>query len=288
MQHLDESSLAVVPSDRDRVDAGKAGRAPDGARKGNDPTAANRGLDGTMAPLCRIVGETRFAVDACVARQGDPRDGLVALQAGVLRLTRSHGDGRRHITDFLYPGDLVGFGEPRAVWQVDVEAVTPARLCTLAPRRARGTGGRPDRLYRRLFDLARAQGLRAEAHALLLATPAPVDRLAAFLLDLRDRGGTAGPETPAKEAEAAGPQTIEIPMRRADIADYLGLTVETVSRSFSRLAEAGIIGLPHPKQILVLDPERLEAQAGGCGAAVEASLTGPSRPPHHRAPSTRG
>ena len=222
-------------------------------------TCAPLAPEGVPAPLCRIEAELCYLADDCVARLGDRRDRLVYLQSGILRLVRGQADGRRHIATFLFPGDLVGFGERDATWQLDVEAVTPATLALLKPSLP---DGRQDALYRWLFEVARAQARRAERHTAVLAMPSPIDRLAAFLLDLEGahhRSATAQQETAVL---TTGIDAIEIPMRRADIADYLALTIETVSRSFGRLVEAGAIRLPQPKRVLILDRLRLEQFAG--------------------------
>ncbi len=229
-------------------------------------TYAPRASDSVPAPLCRIAAELGFAADASVARYGDRRDRLIALESGILRLVRGQADGRRHIAAFLYPGDLVCFGESETTWALDVEAVTECKLYALKPCKARLSGERLDGLYRWLFELARQETRRAERHAAILAMPSPADRLAAFLLDIEAAGlrqPENGPET-GQDAERldTGLESIAIPMRRADMADYLALTIETVSRSFGRLVEAGIIRLPHPKRVLVLDRSGLEQHAG--------------------------
>ena len=196
----------------------------------------------------------------------------MVLRSGILRLVRGQADGRRHIASFLFPGDLVGFGERQATWQLDVEAVTEATLCALNPCQANFCGDEPDALYPWLFSVARAQTRRAERHAAVLAMPAPLDRLAAFLLDLEDAYRRTSPaRSQQTNVLAAGLDSVEIPMRRADIADYLALTIETVSRSFGRLVESGLIRLPHPKQVVVVDRPGLEEQAGYIPARRAAS-----------------
>lgn len=256
-----------------KLPTGQALLAPDGARGESSPSPgsqgefgrlafAPRGTEGAPAPLCRIAAELSYEADESVARLGDRRDRLVALQSGILRLVRGQADGRRHIATFLFAGDLVGFGERDATWQLDVEAVTDAKLCVLKPCQPRLSGSRLDGLYRWLFEVARAQARRAERHAAVVAMPAPIDRLAAFLLDLEEVGRRTGEERQETAVLTRAVEVVEIPMRRADIADYLALTIETVSRSFGRLVEAGLIRLPHPKRVMVLDRLGLEQLAG--------------------------
>ena len=207
----------------------------------------------------RVVAE-RLAAAGRV--DGDRRDRLVALESGILRLVRGQADGRRHIAAFLYPGDLVSFGEGETTWTLDVEAVTESKLYVLKPCKARLSGERLDGLYRWLFELARQETRRAERHAAILAMPSPADRLAAFLLDIEASGHRQPEDGQDAERLDTGLDSIAIPMRRADMADYLALTIETVSRSFGRLVEAGIIRLPHPKRVLILDRIGLEQHAG--------------------------
>ena len=263
MQQKQPTALSIVTPPRGSPEAGQTLRSHCDNCQFQELTGATRSPEGILAPLCRVAAETSYVEDDCVARLGDRRDQLVTLQEGILRLSRSQADGRRHIGGFLFKGDIVGFGEPDAIWSFDLEAVTPARLCVLAPRRDHGAEPRPDRLYRKLFEIARRQAERAEQHAALLALPSPIDRLAGFLLELDRRHREASPCCArAEQHRRGGLVAIRIAMRRADIADYLGLTIETVSRSFRRMVNAGLIRLPHPKQVLVPDLDRLEALIG--------------------------
>lgn len=225
-------------------------------------TFAPQCSEGVPAPLCRITAELAYEAEDCVARLGDRRDRLVVLQSGILRLVRSQADGRRYIAGFLYPGDLVSFGERQATWSLDVEAVTAANLSVFEPCHARLLDGRLDGLHRWLFELACREARRAERHAAILAMPTPIERLAAFLLDLEEAKGTVAAERGQTARLATAVEALEIPMRRADIADYLALTIETVSRCFRRLVEAGVIRLPHPKRVLLLNRSALELHAG--------------------------
>ena len=270
MQQKPTTALTVVAPSETPAGPPETLRSCCGNCHFEDLTGATGSPEGILAPLCRIAAEQVFAEDENVARLGDPRDRLVVLQEGILRLSRNQADGRRHISSFLFPGDVVAFGEDEAVWSADVEAVTMARLCVLEPRRVRGLSDRPDRLYRRLFQAARRQAERAERHAALMAMPSPIARLAGFLLELERRGREVPPTCSVAEARPAGVVTIRIAMRRADIADYLSLTIETVSRSFRRMVEGDLIRLPHPKRVLVPDRSRLEQLVGETAPRVAA------------------
>ena len=89
--------------------------------------------------------------------------------------------------------------------------------------------------------------VRAQEHLLVLGRQAAVERLAAFLVDMADRQGDL--------------MQVELPMSRTDIGDYLGLTIETVSRVLTRLKQKGVIRLPNLRSVEILKPQALRALA---------------------------
>jgi len=91
--------------------------------------------------------------------------------------------------------------------------------------------------------LALQEMIRAQAHLLVLGRPSALEKLAAFLLDIAERQGDFNP--------------IDLPMTRIDIGDYLGLTIETVSRSFSKFRDEGTLRLHGARTVELLKPERL-------------------------------
>ncbi|AQR72641.1 Crp/Fnr family transcriptional regulator [Sphingomonas sp. LM7] len=177
------------------------------------------------------------------------------LLSGVLKLVASTSDGREQIVGLLYPADFVG--QPYA-GEADftVTAVTDAELC-IFPRapfeRVLEDHGRMEKLL-----LQRTlQALRdARAQMLTLARKSASEKVAGFV---RDMGARAGSN--ACRATPNGPVTFDLPLTRGQIADVLGLTIETVSRQLTRLKTAGVIRLSGTRTVTILDAAALDAKA---------------------------
>ncbi|KAF1710456.1 Crp/Fnr family transcriptional regulator [Pseudoxanthomonas kalamensis DSM 18571] len=179
-----------------------------------------------------------------LARTGQPCRQAYSVTSGMLRLVRSLPDGRRQIAEFLHVGDFVGLSEA-PVYRYNIEAVTHTRVCAFDRDDLRRMRERFPQLEYKLLERA-CRGLDSAHDAmLLLARLAPLERLASFLVMFQERARDGNRGLP--------PNPLVLPMSRSDIADYLGLTVETVSRSFTRLREQGVIALPDPQIIEILD-----------------------------------
>ncbi|UAK26560.1 Crp/Fnr family transcriptional regulator [Sphingomonas nostoxanthinifaciens] len=177
------------------------------------------------------------------------------LLAGVLKLTAATPDGREQIVGLLYPADFVG--RPYAdTADFTVTALTDAELCVF-PRipfeRALEDHQRMERLLlqRTFAALAEARG-----RMLMLARQSAEERIADFLLDMASRAESSG-----SRAVAGGPITFDLPLTRGQIADVLGLTIETVSRQLTKLKVAGIIALPGARAVTLRDRNALKARA---------------------------
>jgi CRP/FNR family nitrogen fixation transcriptional regulator len=203
-----------------------------------------------------------FARDAAIFAEGDPARSWYRLLSGSLRVFRVLRDGRRHVSDFVFPGQFFGF-EPGAVHIHGAEAIEPASVVAYSC----------DRIEQRLAqDSAARQAIRkllmdhlaqAQERIMLLGRLNATGRLAAFLLVMAQRRSKANPLG----------FVADLPMSRVDIADYLGLTVETVSRLFTALRGRGVVRLATPNRIEILAPAVLEAEsAGTVEAEAEAEL----------------
>jgi CRP/FNR family transcriptional regulator len=183
--------------------------------------------------------------------EGDHADYVYRIVSGVVRLTRLQQDGRRQVISFGFPGDLVGLPDDDR-HTTECEAITTCDI--LAHRCPRPTG--PDRnpdVQRFLMDAALQEIRALQDHFLLLGRRLALEKTAAFLLLLLDR-----------LSEPLGKcQAIRLPMNRTDIADYLGLTPETVSRSFTELRGRRALALDDANTVIVLDPAQLRAIAEG-------------------------
>jgi len=196
----------------------------------------------------------QVAMGATLARSGDPRQHVYTLTKGALRLVRTLADGRRQISGFVLPGDYLGLtGSDHH--RYDVEAIADSRVCRVAMPQMRELRSRYPHLERKLLQRACQELDAAQDAALSLARLQPAEKVADFLLRLA-----------AREARLGGtPLRVTLPMGRGDIADHLGLTMETVSRTFTRLRQQDLIALPHLNVVEIRDEAALQALAGISG-----------------------
>lgn len=169
-----------------------------------------------------------FGRDEEIFGEGEGADSVYRVVSGAVRTFRILADGRRQICEFHLPGDTFGF-EPSAIHRVSAEALGPTRL--VAVRRAAlldNADSAPD-IARLLWRAAVADLQRSQEHVMRLGHRSAAERVASFLLDVARRLG--------------GHDAFDLPMSRQDIADYLGLTIETVSRSFTQLQALGLIAV---------------------------------------------
>jgi CRP/FNR family transcriptional regulator, anaerobic regulatory protein len=201
--------------------------------------------------------------------QGDAVEHIVQVATGVLRLCHILPDGRRAIAALAFPGDILGLSF-RDQYPVTAEAVGEVLLRRLSRRQIEAAAQGSVQLRSQLFDRVCEDACGAQDRLLLLHMTAE-QRVASFLL-LVARNGKAGLK---REVE------IELPMSRGDIADYLGLTIETVSRALTKLRARGLIAVPNAHQILLLIPSVLREIAGeadGPGVLATRASSGQRRP----------
>ena len=190
----------------------------------------------------RLMGVTRtYSRGQEICGEGETADHVFSVLSGAVRSFRVLTDGRRQISDFYFPGDLFGVEaglERRASAEALADTVLiVARRSALADD---GEGATAARLWR----LAVAELHRSQDHVLTLGRRSANERVASFLLALAERLG--------------GGTCLELPMSRQDIADYLGLTIETVSRTLTQFQGAGLIELHGCRSIQFLKPRALE------------------------------
>lgn len=193
-----------------------------------------------------------------VVTQGDPAEFVYRVMKGALRAVKLLGDGRRHVADFLLPGDFIGLTDA-GEYGHSVEAVEDTVLKRY-PRRGFETVLQTDpRVGRHFLRFVCDELSAAQDRLLLLGRKSAMERLAAFLLNMADQSATP---TGAKDG-------CTLAMTRVDIGDYLGLTVETVSRLLSQLRSRGIIDLPRPQDVIFLNRAALEDLSAGLGGDLD-------------------
>jgi len=183
-----------------------------------------------------------FTADSEIYAEGDDASCFFKVVSGVVRTCKFLSDGRRQIDAFYVSGDVFGF-ETGAEHRLSAEAVSG---CVLLPYRRRGfemLAGRDDRVAGQLFSYAMRCLERAQEHSLLLGRRSAAQKLANFLLEMADR--------------RSGGEVVDLAMTRQDIADYLGLTIETVSRTLSQFERDGVISLPSARRVCLKDQTAL-------------------------------
>lgn len=188
--------------------------------------------------------------------QGDESLLVGNVIEGVLKLTASTVDGREQTLGIMFPSDFIGrpFGPTTPH---SVVALTDARICTFPRSAFDDFACEHPELEHRLLRRTLTELDRTRQWMLLLGRKSATERVAAFLLEMASRL--------ASHCEDHSDKTsihFELPFGRQDIADLLGLTIETVSRQITRLRDEGVIDTPNRRSIVVLDIEGLEASAG--------------------------
>ncbi|MGH8052646.1 MAG: Crp/Fnr family transcriptional regulator [Stenotrophomonas sp.] len=201
--------------------------------------------------LEQITTSMPVAMGATLARTGEPRAYVYTVTEGALRLVRTLADGRRQVNGFVLPGDYMGLSGADQ-HRYDIEAIAESRVCRVPMSQMRDLRQRYPHLERKLLQRACQELDAAQDNALALARLQPPERLADFLLRLA-----------AREAALLGRSInrVSLPMGRGDIADHLGLTMETVSRTFTKLRQQGLIALPHLNVVEILDAVALQKLA---------------------------
>jgi CRP/FNR family transcriptional regulator len=187
-----------------------------------------------------------------LTREGEAQTSVFNITSGSARAYKLTPDGRRQITGFLFAGDFVSLSDqPNHV--ATVEAVEPLTACRFRKADWRALMAQRRDLEGALLARAGDELAAAQSQMLLLGRKTAIERLASFL--------TALPANDPARPLPAG--HIRLPMTRTEIADYLGLTLETVSRTFGRLKRQGILREANRHDVEVLDEKRLHALADG-------------------------
>jgi CRP/FNR family nitrogen fixation transcriptional regulator len=163
---------------------------------------------------------------------------------GVVRVSKLLPDGRRQISAFHLHGEMFGF-EADEIYHASAEAVVPTKVLAFRWSDLMSMGKQSPAFVRELLNLV-VEGLRhTQDHLLLLGRKSALERLAAFLLEM--------------DARVGAKHVVDLAMPRHDIADYLGLTLETVSRMFAEFKEMGAIKLESARRVHLLNMAKLKA-----------------------------
>ncbi len=202
---------------------------------------------GQLAALDRLARHIEVSGKSMLFEQGDKTTSVYSITSGVVRLFKLLSDGRRQIIGFALPGDFLGLSLS-ASYAFGAEAVDDIQLCQFSRDDMTGFVKEHPEVLERMHQLIAHELIIAQDQMVILGRLAAEERVAAFLLNLHQRYRRIGRES----------VTIPLPMLRIDIADYLGLTIETVSRTISKLARNKVI-LVVPDGVRVLDMKKLQA-----------------------------
>ncbi len=208
------------------------------------PSAPLRnGVDaGSLDQTMRLMGATMsYPRNSEIFGENEPADYLYKIVSGSVRTYKILSDGRRQIGAFYLPGDIFGL-EFAEAHTLSAEAMTDTKLLVIKRSALNALASRDVAVARQLFALTGRELARAQDRIFLLIKSAQ-GRVASFLLEMAKR--------------VSGGNTVELPMSRQDIADYLGLTIETVSRTLTSLETASTIEVATSRRIVLRNPTAL-------------------------------
>jgi CRP/FNR family transcriptional regulator, nitrogen fixation regulation protein len=200
---------------------------------------ANVPLLPSPIPGARFQPAMLYGQGAEIYGQGEKAGTLYQVEFGAVRVYRLLADGRRQISAFHLSGEVFGF-ESDGNHHFFAEAI-----CATGLRTVRQMSGAD--LSQQILPLVLRSFVRAQEHLLVLGRQSAAERIAAFMLDMAERQG--------------GLETFDLPMSRTDIGDYLGMTIETVSRVISSLRSKGIIRLRSQRTVEILKPQALRGMS---------------------------
>ena len=176
-----------------------------------------------------------FARNSEIYGENEPADYLYKVASGTVRTYKVLVDGRRQIGGFHLPGDMFGF-ESGDEHTFSAEAITDCKILVIKRIAVITLAARDNDVSQQMWALTARELQRVQDHIMVLIKSAQ-ERVASFLLEMAGR--------------AAGDGAVELPMSRQDIADYLGLTIETVSRTLTQLEKTAAIELPTSRRIVL-------------------------------------
>jgi len=207
-------------------------------------------VDEDARALQEIGTKLRIARNETIFSQGEAVTYAYKVVSGVVRLCKHMSDGRRHIAQFAFPGDFFSMTESER-HNFTAEAVTGVVLMCYAQGRLAALRDARPTICQRLVGMLSRNLCRLENHLTVLGRQNAKERVASFLLYLAEHVGCEQDDV------------VDAPMSRHDIADYLGLTKETVCRVISELRCERVIETPNARQFVLLDLDALHALADG-------------------------
>lgn len=191
-----------------------------------------------------IATEFTYRKDEEIYGEDEPAEYVYQVIRGATRTYKLLSDGRRQIGAFHLPGDIFGL-ENAASHRLAAEAIIDTAVRLVKRRSLEQAAATDVRVSHKLWTMTAGELRHAEEHMLLLGRKNAIERVANFLLEMDHRLTVAG--------------MMALPMCRRDIGDYLGLTLETVSRALSQLNDEGVLGFSGARQIVLRNRQRLRS-----------------------------
>jgi len=213
---------------------------------GHKINPAGRGAEDVFCMVTGHAGlvatEFTYGKDEEIYGEDEPSDYVYQVIRGSVRSYKLLSDGRRQIGAFYLPGDVFGL-ESGPVHRLAAEAIVDTTVRLVKRRSLEEAAGTTAEVARSLWSMTAGELRHAEDHMLLLGRKSAMERVASFLLEMDRRLAVTG--------------MMALPMCRRDIGDYLGLTLETVSRALSQLHSQGVLGFSGARQIVLRNRQRL-------------------------------
>lgn len=203
--------------------------------------------EGDLGRLAAVAVHMEYARGQVFIQEGDVAQDFYNITHGTVKLYKLLPDGRQQVMGFSGIGYFLGLAASET-YAFSAKAIEPVRLCRFSRKKLNGLMDNFPQLERRLLQTACNELAMAQEQMLLLGRKTARERVASFLM--------------GRNRIAPMPGTIALPMTRTEIADYLGLTIETVSRTLTRFRTEGRLSMI-PEGVMVLDLPGLEALAGG-------------------------
>jgi CRP/FNR family transcriptional regulator len=204
-----------------------------------------------LAELNSFVTNSQYKNHDILFDQDTPANWVHIVTEGVVRLHKTLADGRRMVIGFALPGDFLGFSD-KDLHATSADALGSVATCRISREAFRGLLDAKPHLMRRLHTELVHEYTLAQDRLMLLGRCSAKERMAAFFVNMRNRWKRVNGQV----------ANVALPMSRQDIADFLGLTIETVSRMITTLGRERLIVIV-PDGIRILDLPRLEALAVG-------------------------
>lgn len=195
-----------------------------------------------------ISSERRFSNDDVLAYETDPADFVYNITVGNVRLSHLMADGRRAVIGFLRAGDFLGLAY-QDHFLYTAEAIGEVVACHIDRRKMEALMDEIPEMKHRLMTMMTKEVAASKRQMVLLGRKSPTEKIATFLIDMHSE-------------QCDGELFIDLPMSRQDIADHLGLTIETVSRTLSALDRDDVIKRPSPSRIDVMSMDKLKELSG--------------------------